>query len=70
MAGDAVSVGEAGDRFQSWRSSSGRPSVGQVAVEALATHPLPIEEAQRAMELAWTEDCGAIKVILSFGGLE
>ncbi len=39
---------------------------GQVDVEAIATHLLPIEEAQRGMELARTKDEGAIKVILSF----
>jgi len=39
---------------------------GQVDVNAIATHVLPIEEAQRGMELALTKDDGAIKVILSF----
>jgi L-iditol 2-dehydrogenase len=39
---------------------------GQVDVNAIATHVLPIEEAQRGMELASTKDDGAIKVILSF----
>jgi L-iditol 2-dehydrogenase len=39
---------------------------GQVDVEAIATHLLPIEEAQRGMELAHTKNEGAIKVILSF----
>jgi L-iditol 2-dehydrogenase len=39
---------------------------GQVDVEAIATHLLPIEEAQRGMELVDTKDDGAIKVILSF----
>jgi L-iditol 2-dehydrogenase len=39
---------------------------GQVDVEAIATHLLPIEEAQRGMELTHTKDDGAIKVILSF----
>jgi L-iditol 2-dehydrogenase len=39
---------------------------GQVDVEAIATHLLPIENAQRGMELADTKDDGAIKVILSF----
>ncbi len=39
---------------------------GQVDVNAIATHVLPIEEAQRGMELASTKDYGAIKVILSF----
>jgi L-iditol 2-dehydrogenase len=39
---------------------------GQVDVEAIATHLLPIEDAQRGMELADTKDDGAIKVILSF----
>jgi len=40
---------------------------GQVDVNAIATHVLPIEEAQRGMELASTKDDNAIKVILSFG---
>jgi L-iditol 2-dehydrogenase len=40
---------------------------GQVDVNAIATHVLPIEEAQRGMELASTKDENAIKVILSFG---
>jgi L-iditol 2-dehydrogenase len=39
---------------------------GQVDVEAIATHVLPIEEAQRGMELVDTKDDGAIKVTLSF----
>jgi L-iditol 2-dehydrogenase len=38
---------------------------GQVDVDAIATHHLPIEQAQRGMELALTKDDGAIKVILS-----
>jgi threonine dehydrogenase-like Zn-dependent dehydrogenase len=41
---------------------------GQMGVEGINTHVLPIEEAQRGMELAQTKDDGAIKVILSFGG--
>ena len=40
---------------------------GQVDAEAIATHLLPIEEAQKGMEMADTKDDGAIKVILSFG---
>jgi threonine dehydrogenase-like Zn-dependent dehydrogenase len=40
---------------------------GQVDVNAVATHVLPIEEAQRGMELASTKGDNAIKVILSFG---
>ncbi len=39
---------------------------GQVDIEAIATHLLPIEDAQRGVELADTKDDGAIKVILSF----
>jgi threonine dehydrogenase-like Zn-dependent dehydrogenase len=39
---------------------------GQVDVNAIATHVLPIEKAQRGMELASTKDDGAIKVVLSF----
>jgi L-iditol 2-dehydrogenase len=40
---------------------------GQLDANAVATHVLPIEEAQRGMELAMTKDNDAIKVILSFG---
>jgi threonine dehydrogenase-like Zn-dependent dehydrogenase len=39
---------------------------GRVDVEGILTHVLPIEEAQRGMELAHTKDDGAIKVILRF----
>ena len=39
---------------------------GQVDIEGILTHVLPIEEAQRGMELAGTKEDGAIKVILSF----
>jgi L-iditol 2-dehydrogenase len=39
---------------------------GQVDVEAIATHLLSIEEAQRGMKLAHTKNEVAIKVILSF----
>jgi 2-desacetyl-2-hydroxyethyl bacteriochlorophyllide A dehydrogenase len=39
---------------------------GRVDVEAIYTHLLPIEQAQRAMQLAATKDDGAIKVILTF----
>jgi len=39
---------------------------GQVDVEAIATHLLPIEDAQRGMELARAKDDGAIRVIFSF----
>ena len=42
---------------------------GQVDVEGINTHVLPIEEAQRGMELAHTKDDGAIKVVLSFDRL-
>jgi len=40
---------------------------GQLDVSAIVTHVLPIEEAQRGMELAMTKDDDAVKVILSFG---
>jgi L-iditol 2-dehydrogenase len=39
---------------------------GRVDAEGILTHVLPIEEAQRGMELAHTKDDGAIKVVLSF----
>jgi L-iditol 2-dehydrogenase len=41
-------------------------SSGQVDVEGIITHVLPIEEAQRGLELAQTKEDGAIKVVLSF----
>lgn len=39
---------------------------GQVDVEAIATHHLPIEQAQRGMELVHSKEDGAIKVLLTF----
>ncbi len=39
---------------------------GQVDVEAIATHILPIDQVQHGMELAHTKDDEAIKVILEF----
>ncbi len=44
-------------------------ATGQVDVEAIVTHLLSIDEAQRALELADTKDEDAIKVILSFDSL-
>jgi L-iditol 2-dehydrogenase len=41
-------------------------SSGQVDVEAIATHVLPIEAVQRGLELANSKQDSAIKVILSF----
>ena len=39
---------------------------GQVDVEAIATHVLPIDDAQRGIELARTKADGAIKVVFTF----
>jgi L-iditol 2-dehydrogenase len=39
---------------------------GRVDVQAIATHCLPIEQAQRGMELALTKNDNVIKVILEF----
>jgi L-iditol 2-dehydrogenase len=39
---------------------------GRVDVEGINTHVLPIEDAQRGMELAHTKVDGAIKVVLTF----
>jgi len=39
----------------------------RVDVAAILTHRLPIEKAQRGMEMAATKDDGAIKVVLEFG---
>jgi len=41
-------------------------ATGQVDVEAIATHILPIEQVQHGMDLALTKDDEAIKVILEF----
>lgn len=41
-------------------------AAGLVDVEGINTHVLPIEEAQRGMELARTKKDGAIKVVLTF----
>jgi len=40
-------------------------AAGQVDLDAVATHVLPLEQAQRGMELARTKKDGAIKVLLS-----
>ncbi len=42
-------------------------SSGQVDVEGIVTHILPLEEAQRGMEMAHSKEDDAIKIILSFG---
>ena len=39
---------------------------GQVDVEGIVTHILPLEEAQRGMEMAHSKEDAAIKVILEF----
>jgi L-iditol 2-dehydrogenase len=44
----------------------GLAASGRVDVEGILTHLLPLEEAQRGMELARTKDDGAIKVVLTF----
>ena len=41
---------------------------GRVDAKGINTHVLPIEEAQRGMELARSKDEGATKVALSFDG--
>lgn len=38
---------------------------GQVDVEAIATHLLPIEQAQRGLELAHIKEDGAIKEVVA-----
>ncbi len=48
------------------RTAIALASSGQVDVDAVATHVLPIEQAQHAMELARIKADGAIKVILAF----
>jgi threonine dehydrogenase-like Zn-dependent dehydrogenase len=39
---------------------------GQVDVNGIVTHCLPIEQAQRGMELVSSKEDGAIKVVLEF----
>jgi L-iditol 2-dehydrogenase len=41
-------------------------AAGQVDVEGILTHVLPIEQAQHGIELAQSKDDGAIKVVLTF----
>ena len=41
-------------------------ATGQVDVSGIVTHHLPIEQAQRGMELAHTKDDNAIKVLLHY----
>jgi len=48
------------------RQAIGLAASGKVDVSAIATHVLPIEQAQRGMELASTKKDGAIKVVLTF----
>ncbi len=58
-------VGSVMGNYQDVREAIELAASGQVDVEAIATHLLPIEEAQRGVELAQTKNDGAIKVILS-----
>jgi 2-desacetyl-2-hydroxyethyl bacteriochlorophyllide A dehydrogenase len=60
-------IGSSMARHADVRTAIDLVSHGQVDVEAIATHLLPIEDAQRGLELADTKQDGAIKVILSFG---
>jgi threonine dehydrogenase-like Zn-dependent dehydrogenase len=48
------------------RHALGLAASSRVDVQAIATHCLPIEQAQRGMELALTKKENAIKVILEF----
>jgi L-iditol 2-dehydrogenase len=43
---------------------------GRVDVEAILSHVIPIEDAQRGVALAQTKDDGAIKVVLSFAPIQ
>jgi len=43
---------------------------GQVDVAGILTHVLPIEQAQRGLELAQSKEDGAIKVVLTFERVE
>ncbi len=59
-------VGSSMSNHEDVRKAIELAASGQVDVEAIATHLLSIEDAQRGVELARTKDDGAIKVILSF----
>lgn len=59
-------IGSLMSNHQDVRKAIELAASGQVDVAAIATHILPIEAAQRGMELADTKAEGAIKVILSF----
>jgi len=59
-------IGSSMSRAEDVKTALELAASGQVDVDAIATHHLPIEQAQRGMELALTKDEGAIKVILSF----
>ena len=59
-------VGSTMAEYQDVRRAIELASSGQVDVLGIATHTLPIEQAQRGMEMAHTKDDGAIKVLLNF----
>jgi L-iditol 2-dehydrogenase len=59
-------IGSSMDNNEDVRTAIELAASGQVDVEGILTHVLPIEEAQRGMELAHSKDDGAIKVVLSF----
>jgi L-iditol 2-dehydrogenase len=60
-------MGSSMARHDDVRTAIDLASHEQIDVQAIATHLLPIEAAQRGLELADTKQDGAIKVILSFG---
>jgi L-iditol 2-dehydrogenase len=59
-------VGSNMSSYEDIRQAIELTASAQVDVEGILTHVLPIEEAQRGMDLARTKEDGAIKVILSF----
>jgi L-iditol 2-dehydrogenase len=59
-------IGSSMSNNQDVREAIDLTTSGRVDVEGIVTHHLPIEEAQRGMELAHSKDDRAIKVVLSY----
>ncbi len=66
IAKEAHIIGSTMANAQDVRDSIALATSGQVDVSGIATHHLPIEAAQRGMEMAHTKEDGAIKVILDY----
>lgn len=63
---EAHIIGSTMANAQDVRDSIELAASGRVDVSGIATHHLPIEAAQRGMELAHSKEDGAIKVILDY----